>query len=226
MLTALQSRFALAHSKLAAVENHRYARWADKVRHVPTTMTLIPPKVDPRVLATVQEALLQERQVVVAYTAPNDKKASDIPLHPLSLILRGTTPYLVATAYHYPDLRLYAIHRMKSATLTDEKIVPPKGYTTDGYLASGAMQFGSGKTIQLKAWVSNELGIYLAETPLSENQTIQSKKTRHLLTAEVTDSWQFHWWILSQGAGIIVVSPSHLKTSISKTLNAAVDNYK
>lgn len=107
MLTALQPKFALARSKLAAVETHRYARWADKVRHVPTSMSFVPPKVDAQVLATVQEALLQERQVLVVYTAPSDKKAGEITLHPLSLILRGSTPYLVATAYDYHDVRLY-----------------------------------------------------------------------------------------------------------------------
>ncbi len=226
MLVALQSKFALARSKLAAVETHRYARWADKVRHVPTTMTLIPPKVDARVLATVQEALLQERQVVVAYTAPSDKKAGDITLHPLSLILRGSTPYLVATAYDYPDIRLYAVHRVKSAALTDDKITPLKGYTTDGYLAAGGMQFGSGKTIRLKAWVSNELGIYLAETPLAETQTLKTKGDRHLLTAEVPDSWQLRWWILSQGDGITVVAPARLKAEITATLKAAAENYR
>lgn len=226
MLATLQPRFALARSKLATVGNHRYARWADKVRHVPTTMTLIPPKVDARVLATVQEALLQERQVVVAYTAPSDRKAGDIRLHPLSLILRGSTPYLVATAYDYPDIRLYAIHRMKSATLTGDKITPPKGYTTDGYLASGAMQFGTGKIIRLKAWVSNELGIYLAETPLSDKQTIRFNKGRHLLTAEVPDSWQLRWWILSQGAGIIILTPKHLRTELAEVLNTTYSNYQ
>lgn len=226
MLAALQPKFALARSKLAAVENHRYARWADKVRYVPTTMSLIPPRVDARVLATVQEALLEERQVQVAYTAPSDRKAGDITLHPLSLVQRGSTPYLVATAYDYPDIRLYAIHRMKSAVLTEEKIIPPANYDIDRYLASGAMQFGTQKTIRLKAWVSNELGIYLAETPLSENQTIQSKQGRHLLTAEVPDSWQLRWWILSQAEAIVVISPKYLRIEIFEAVHASAKNYE
>jgi len=226
MLTALQPRFALARSKLAALGNHRFAKWADKVRYVPTTMSLIPPKVDARVLATVQEALLQERQVLVTYTGPQDKKAGDIPLHPLSLIQRGSTPYLVATAYNYTDLRLYAIHRIKKAVLSKEPVVPPADYNIDRYLASGAMEFGSHAIITLKAWVSNELGIYLSETPLSESQTIKTKQGRHLLTAKVTDSWQLRWWILSQGVAIEVVSPQSLRKEIITTLNNAVAPYR
>lgn len=225
MLAALQPKFALARSKLAAVDSHRYARWADKVRYVPATMNLLPPKVDDRVLATVQEALLQERQVIVAYSAPGDRKARAITLHPLSLIQRGPTPYLAATAYDYPDVRLYAIHRISRATLTDEKITPPEDYTLDRYLATGAMEFGGGRTIKLKAWVSNELGIYLAETPLTENQTLRPKDGRYLLTAEVKDSWQLRWWILSQGDGISIISPSRLRVELLGIFRAAISNY-
>lgn len=225
MFAALQPRFELARSKLATLENHRYARWAEKVRYVPATLNLIPPKVESKVLATVQEALLQDLQVEVAYTAPSSKKAKVITLQPLSLILRGTTPYLVATAFEYPDVRLYAIHRMSRAALTERKANRPKNYTTDSYLASGAMDFGTGETIVLQAWVSNELAIYLTETPLSEKQTITFKQGRYLLIAEVKDSWQLHWWVLSQGAALTVISPERVRTGIAAMLRAAAKNY-
>ena len=225
MLDALKPKFELAKTKLAAMENHRYARWAEKVRYVAATVNLIPPKVDGKVLAVVHEALLQDVQLKIRYLSPSSKRPKELPVHPLSLIQRGATPYLAATAHDYPDVRLYAIHRIQRAEITDRKVVPPKGYTTDRYLAAGAMEFGGGTSIQLKAWVTNELAIYLAETPLSAKQTIQFKKGRHLLTAEVKDSWQLHWWILSQGAGLTIVSPAHLRDGIHKTLRTAAANY-
>jgi predicted DNA-binding transcriptional regulator YafY len=225
MLAALRAKFDLARSKLATLENHRYARWAEKVRYVSTTLNTIPPKVELGVFATIQEALMQESQVTVGYTAPRSKKATEITLHPLSLIQRGATPYLVATAFEYPDVRLYAIHRMSRAVLVENKSRRPKGYSTDGYLASGAMEFGGGGSITLKAWVNNELAIYLAETPLSLTQTIRFKEGRYLLTADVKNSWQLHWWILSQGEAIIVISPERIRSKIADSLNAASRNY-
>lgn len=225
MLEALKPKFELARTKLAAIGNHRYARWAEKVRYVAAVVNLIPPKVDGNVLATVHEALLQDFQLKIWYTSPSSKKPKELTVHPLSLIQRGATPYLGATAHDYPDVRLYAIHRIQRAEITDLKVVPPQGYTTDRYLASGAMEFGGGASIQLKAWVTNELAIYLAETPLSVKQTVQFKKGRYLLTAEVKDSWQLHWWILSQGAGLTIVSPAHLRDGIHKTLRTAAANY-
>jgi predicted DNA-binding transcriptional regulator YafY len=225
MLDALKPKFELAKTKLAAMENHRYARWTEKVRYVAAAINLIPPKVDGKVLATLHEGLLQDVQLKIRYLSPTSKKAKELTVHPLSLIQRGATPYLAATTHDYPDVRLYAIHRIQRAEITDLKVVPPKGYTTDRYIDAGAMEFGGGGIIQLKAWVTIELAIYLAETPLSVKQTIKFKKGRHLLTAEVKDSWQLHWWILSQGEGITVVSPAHLRDGIHKTLMTAAANY-
>jgi predicted DNA-binding transcriptional regulator YafY len=225
MLVALKPKFELARTKLAAMKDLRYARWPDKVRYIPSTVSLIPPTVDGKVLATVQEALLQDRQLEIRYTGHQSTKSKDLTIHPLSLIQRGMTPYLVATAYDYPDIRLYAIHRMQRAIMVEGKVEPPKGYTTDGYLASGALEFGGGPPIQLKASVTNNLAIYLAETPLSAKQKIRSNGSQYIVTARVNDSWQLRWWILSQGSAITVLAPGHLRQGISETLRTAAGNY-
>src|SRR5665213_204653 len=225
MVDARKPKFELARTKLAAMENSHYARWAEKVRYVAATLNLLPPKVDATVLATIHDALLRDFQLEIHYSAPNSKKPKELTVHPLSLIQNGATPYLVATTYDYPDVRLYAIHRIQHAKITDRKIVTPQGYATDRYLASGAMGFGGAIPIRLKAWITNELAIYLAETPLSAGQRVQSKSGRYLLTADVKDSWQLHWWILSQGAGLTVISPPHLRVGIVNTLTSASANY-
>lgn len=225
MLAALKPKFDLARTKLSAVDTHRYARWAEKIRYIPATQTLLPPKVQPRVLATVQEALLNDLQLEVAYTGPQSPKAQDLTLRPLSLIQRGSTPYLVATTFDYPDIRLYAIHRMSRASVTSEPTAPPPDYKIDTYLATGALNFGAGATIILKAWLEDDLAIHLTETPLSNDQKMIYKNTRHHLTATVIDSWQLRYWILSQSAGITIISPVSLKTAIAETLKTASANY-
>lgn len=44
------------------------------------------------------------------------KAASTYHLHPLALVVRGPVTYLVATASDYPDVRLYALHRIQRGT--------------------------------------------------------------------------------------------------------------
>lgn len=226
MLKSLAPKFALARKKLSAVDSHRYARWADKVRYIPAAQTLLPPKIQPTVLASVQEALLGDLQIEVTYTSPQSPKSKQYTLHPLSLIQRGSTPYLVATTFNYDDIRLYAIHRMSLVKLTSDAVVAPSGYSIDTYLATGALDFDPGDTITLKAWLEDDLAIYLAETPLSKDQEIKYKTDRHHFTATVTDSWQLRFWILSQSAGITVISPPDLKAHITDTLRSAAEKYR
>jgi predicted DNA-binding transcriptional regulator YafY len=225
LLQALAPRFALAREKLAALGTHPFSRWTEKVRSVPAALNLQPPRILPEVLATVQEALLRERRFTVAYTAPQAARAKEITLNPLSFIQRGPVPYLVATAFGYDDIRLYALHRMtRPHLLTAARHVPP-GYTTDCYLRSGALDFDPGVPIKLRARVSNELAIYLAETPLAPEQDLIPRANHHELRATVRDSWQLRFWLLSQGPALTVLGPDGLRQSIADQLRRAAEAY-
>lgn len=225
MLDALGPKFEQARKKLSALEEHPFARWSAKVRYVSANLATIPPGVDAKIMDAVYEALLAERQIDVEY-APFKEKAAPYTLHPLSLIQKGGTPYLVATAFDFRDVRLYALHRMRSARITERTVRVPKGYSIDQYIATGAMEFGSGDVLKLKAEVSDNLGIYLSETPISEDQRIDYRKGRWLLTAEVRDTWQLHFWILSQGAEITIVLPKSLRSRVRTAHEAAWKNYE
>lgn len=224
MLAALAPKFEQAQKKLATLQEHPLARWSTKVRYVPANLTTLPPKVGSNVMDVMYEGLLAERQIEVDY-APFNEKNRNYVLHPLSLIQKGGTPYLVATAFDFKDVRLYALHRMRSAKVTEEKGEIPDGYSVDRYISSGAMEFGSGKALKLKAEVGADLGIYLSETPIAEGQDIKYRHGRWILTAEVRDTWQLHFWLLSQGSEITVVSPKSLRLRIRAAHEAALKGY-
>jgi len=95
-----------------------------------------------------------------------------------------------------------------------EKAKRPAGFTLDDYLNRGGGQFGEGKIITLKAEISETLARLLEETPLSADQKIVSGKGRHRLSATVFDSWQLRFWILSQGADVVVRQPAGLRKEI------------
>ncbi|MBS0501450.1 MAG: hypothetical protein H6927_02290 [Burkholderiaceae bacterium] len=40
------------------------------------------------------------------------------------------------------------------------------------------------------------------------------------------DTWQLGWWILSQGAGIEVLGPGHLREKIAREIDAAHARYR
>ncbi|MGH8273785.1 MAG: helix-turn-helix transcriptional regulator, partial [Gammaproteobacteria bacterium] len=119
------------------------ARWGDKVRFVTPTLPLIPPTIDEAVLDVVQHALLDDRQLEVSYRGAGDSSAKQMTLHPLGIIQRGPVGYLVATAFDYEDIRVYALHRIRKAERLPDTARRPAGFSLDGYLATGAGQFST-----------------------------------------------------------------------------------
>lgn len=226
VLEALVPRFRQARGKLAALASENpAARWSEKVRQVAPSLPLLPPKIAEGVLETVQTALLADEQLDALYQRPG----SDAPvwqrLHPLALVQRGPITYLIATAFQYDELRLYAVHRIYEARLTGEPAQRPPDFDLDTYIASGALQFGNGEIIRLKARVSEELAYILAETPLSVDMQLVSDGNGKKLSATVPDTWQLRWWVLSQGEAIEVLAPTELQEEIAATLSAALKRY-
>ena len=226
VLRTMQPKFAQAKSKLAALsEQNKSAQWADKVCAVPSGLPMTAPIVDDEMLEMVQSALLENEQVEVIYLPfSNDPKT--LQLHPLGLVVRGSVTYLVATAFDYADVRLYALHRFQSAARTYEPAKRPKGFQLSQYVDEGALQFGAGGVLKLVAMVDDVLAKYLTETPLSPNQKIKPVGGRQELTASVVDSWQLHWWVLSQGPAIEVMAPKSLRERIKDSLLTASAAYQ
>jgi predicted DNA-binding transcriptional regulator YafY len=189
-------------------------------------MPLLPPHLDAEALGVLHEALLQEKQVDVVYQRPRaTAKPSELRLHPLGLVQRGPVGYLVATAFDYADVRLYAVHRFQRAVLTAENIHVPDNFSLDDYIAEGGLHFGNGESIKLDAWISMKLAARLAETPLAVDQKLTPKADHVRLKATVLDSWQLTWWILSQGPALEVLKPISLRKRIAEQLHSAAALY-
>ncbi len=225
-LSALEGKFSLAREKLAALPKIPHARWADLVRYVPPGLPFISPAMAPGVLPAIQEALLRQRQLQVVYLSAGSDAAKEQTLHPLSLIQQGARSYLVATAFDYEQPHLYAVHRIASATVLDDPALRPKGFSLDSFLAGGGAQFGSGGVIVLKARISDNLARLLEETPISKDQKIATRSGVQTLTATVQESWQLHFWILSQGPSITVLKPVALRKEIIAALESSLSHYK
>ena len=224
MLKTLQPKFDQARGKLSAIRDQPMARLSEKVRYVPASFAFQAPSLRPKILETIQQALVDEVQITVRYAAFR-KEAKELPMHPLAMVQRGNVPYLVATTFDYPDVRLYPVHRFESVEVTDQKIKTLEGFSIDDYLTSGAMDFGGGEPIKFRAKLSEALATYLAETPLSTDQKLSYQNEAWQVEATAHDSWQFNFWILSQGAELQVLAPKALRESVANQLAGAAAQY-
>jgi len=234
----IRGPFHRARKTLEALqEKNPTAAWFDKVRAVPPTQPMAPPHIDPAVYDILCHALLEGRQVKARYKPLGQLEGKEYLLHPLAMILRTPSLYLVATAWGYrksEDMRLYALHRFEQAEMLDDPVSPPDGFDLDREIERGLADFGErGAPIEIELLVSEELAAILEETPLAVRgmppksvQTMTPEPDgRYRVKARVNDSWQLRWWILEQNMGIEVIAPAHLRDEIATQLGQAAATY-
>ena len=225
VLRILKTRFDEASAKLQALKpQNRTARWADKVRTVAPALPMCAPEIDADALDALQNALLSDHQIEVLYKN-SDHKHVELRLHPLALVNRGHLNYLVATAFEYTDVRLYALHRFTAVKELHERCLRPVDFDIDTYLSEGGLQFGARSAITLEMRVSPSLADYLRESPLNEDQKIETGDGFAVISVVIPDTWQLRWWILSQGAEIQILSPADLRADVISALTQSLKNY-
>ncbi len=228
LVAELDAHFTAAEKQLAALPKSRgVPSWIEKVRAVPPAQPLLPPKINQKVQATVYEALLQSKQIQIAYHKRGATSQVEYTVHPLAIVQRGPVTYLVCTLFKYQDVLLLALHRILSAVLLEDKSKYPDGFRLDDYLASGALNFGKGERIRLEAIFSSEAAEHLHETPLSEDQQIKPLDAgRVTVSATVLDTPQLAWWLLAFGEGVEVVKPAALRAEMARTAEALARLYR
>lgn len=201
--------------------------WQDKVRVLPRGLQLNPAYVEPKVVDTVHDALLEGKRFTGEYLPKDCKKVETYEVNPLAIVYRSNISYLVSTLWDYSDIKQLAIHRIKSAQILDKKTTVPNGFDLDTYINNGEFSYPkSNKAINLEILIDAYAGSHLYETPLSDNQVIiQSKDGRYKIRATVKDTQELRWWLLSMGEYVEVVSPVKLRKEIIASLETSLSNY-
>lgn len=219
--------FRQAEQKLDALAEHSsLASWLDKVRIIPPTQPLLVPVIDESVEATLQEALLLDRQCLISYQRKDADKPDEYPINPLGLVQRGALLYLICTIKTYADPRILVLHRVRSAELLSSPVQRPREFDLDTYLSGGAFGWGAGNAIQLEVLFNPESGNHLYETPLSVDQVISIEPDGRLrVVAAVPENKQLLWWLLGFGEGVEVLAPKGLRESVARCLTLAARRY-
>ncbi len=227
-IEVLKPYFKSARQHLTTIPKAKnVSSWLNKVRTVPPNQPLLPPKIKAEVQRSVTEALLLEKQLQIKYKRRGEAKILDYRIHPLALIQRGSVIYVYARIGDYEDIKILALHRIESVEILESPTDYPDGFDIDKEIAKGRFDFGSGKTIRLKAKFSADAGEHLFETPLSADQVIDQQPNGDLLVkASVADTPQLVWWLLALGAGVEVLEPPTLRKKVASAHKDAARIYR
>ena len=121
---------------------------------------------------------------------------------------------------------LYALHRMQAAKMLEQDCRHKPAFNLADF-AEKEGHFGSATTIHFKARICKHLALILEETRLSKNQIISSANDSgfHEITADISDTWQFRWWILGECDRIEVLEPEELRLQIAESISKCNQQY-
>ncbi|MEZ8194746.1 helix-turn-helix transcriptional regulator [Vibrio cortegadensis] len=199
---SLDGFFQEAKHKLNPTGNSSKEReWLKKVRVVSETQPLLPPKISTETFNSISEALFHDRLLNIEYYNAKQEQKSVLVM-PLGLAQQGQRMYLVCRFDGYDNERSIAVHRVRKATVSSFGFERPKEFKLSQYDADGRFGFGEGELVKLSFSINKQVGRYLFETPLSEDQTIDEYDNKMNVMATVVESKQLKCWLLGFGDNV------------------------
>jgi predicted DNA-binding transcriptional regulator YafY len=210
LLKSMEGFFTQARSNLAPYSNAKREReWLSKVRVVSETQPLLPPQIKPGVFEQVSNALYSNLWLEVDYENAGGKR-SKVEVMPLGLAQQGPRFYLVCRYKNYDNERSLALHRIISAQASTLSFERPKDFNLQQYDNDGRFGFGEGKRIRLSFHIDKEVGYFLLESKLSEDQQVQELDDTYKITATVVESAHLQWWLRGFGDAVTKVRKKSL----------------
>ncbi len=220
----LRTYFVLADEKLK--ESKLYRAWMDRVRLISPVQPLVKPRIARSILVACYDAVLKGLRLQLKY----EKGAGTIKEYQadaLSIVVRGPVTYLLVKFEWADDVALLAMHRIRSAVVTEQKNLGAPDFDLDRFIQTGAFGFFPEGTELLRVHMYDGAGTHLLETPFSAAQELKEVAAgEHVLTVRTQITQQLKWWLLGFGERIEVLAPASLRREFKGRFQAASRRYE
>ncbi|MBL1321963.1 MAG: WYL domain-containing protein [Methylophaga sp.] len=221
-LELLQPYFHRARVVLNDQSDSLLRKWPDKVAVIERGLVLQKPEINPDVQRIVYQALLEEKPLKASYQPRGAESVKKYLMHPLGIVSRVGVIYLICTLWDYDDVKQFALHRFSHAEIIDDPINIHKNFSLTDYIEQDK-EFAykiEDKSIQLKVLFEAGTAAHLAETPLSENQTLTPQDDgRILLEVEIMRTLELRWWLLGFGNDVEIIKPESMRETFKNIAN-------
>ncbi|MDF0665114.1 MAG: WYL domain-containing protein [Nitrospira sp.] len=219
---------------LEAVIRKVEAGLPDKVRnHLERIVTTFAPLQRPvrayvsqrQVIESVRRALLRQLTIVLhGYRKPGEDP-QDYLVDPYQLILYQYGLYLSGYSHQAGALRMFALERIKSVTVTEDMFELPK--VPLAKRLDRAFGLIEEPPQEVKIWIAPEWVYFVKERSWHLTQMLKLQKDGSvILTMQCGGLDELTAWVLSFGPGAKVLGPQSLINQVSGQLTAAAQSYR
>ena len=203
------------------------SHWPEKIRVIARGLDSQRPELNPDVLESVTEALLNNHPCEIIYQARRWPEPEVINVHPLGLVFREPNTYLIATIDGRENVRQLPLHRMHNVKVLPEQAQTPKGFDLDKFVADGEMHVLHSKdVVKLKLRCDKPEMSHLIESPIGQNQQItEQSEDDFILSVTLADSKDLRFWLMAQSPYISILEPLALKSEIRELLEQSIKRF-
>jgi predicted DNA-binding transcriptional regulator YafY len=216
--TEVQSALNSALNKVASAlppQGHAYVRALDDL----FSIGLGPHKNYQQYKTTVDvitQAIDKRRTAQIRYFSASRGSTSRREVDAYRLWYAAGGLYLIAHCHLRQDVRLFAVERIRSITITDHPYQMPLGFDVEQYVRDALMVM-RGRRIDVELLFSKKVAAWVKDKLWhSSQETFPMKDGRLRMTLKVADTDELVGWILSFGSQVRILRPDTLKKKIKE----------
>jgi predicted DNA-binding transcriptional regulator YafY len=161
-------------------------------------------------------AITDKRTVQMRYYSASRNVTSRREVDPYRLRYVDGALYLIAYCHWRKDVRMFAVERIRSLTLTDHPYQMPLHFDVDAYVED-ALVVMRGKRIEVGLLFDKPTAAWAKDRTWHPSQRLKPMKDGTLrMTLTVADTRELLGWILSFGTGVSVVQPDSLRLAVQE----------
>jgi predicted DNA-binding transcriptional regulator YafY len=162
----------------------------------------------------ITQAIDKSRTAQMRYFSASRGTATRREVDPYRVWYAGGGLYLIAYCHLRKDVRLFAVERIRSITLTDHPYQMPLGFNVEEYVQD-ALMIMRGRRINVELLFSKQVAAWVKDKLWHSSQQILVMKDGGLrMTLKVADTDELVGWILSFGSQVRIISPDRLRTKV------------
>lgn len=211
----VDATFTKLGSVLPAALARQVRKTMDWMQELPKNEKRLP------VLSTVAEAWVAQRRLRIRYRSLLAEEARERVIEPY--YIEPAAPehdsYLIGYCHLRKQIRTFKMGRIERAELTSETYTIPSDFDANKFFSSSWRVIAGGevKTVRLRI-VDPEIVRIMEETAWHPSQVLKMQKDGSMmLTLKVSNTVDFHSWILGWGEKIEVLEPQELREEILQT---------
>lgn len=171
-------------------------------------------------------AISSNKTVEAVYYSASRQAETRRRIDPYTLYHADGTWYLIGYCRLREQILIFALHRFKQLTITDQSFIRPKDYSPKTYMGQ-AWQAWRGPAQELELWFSPALAPVVAERTWHPSQSLTPQEDGSLLMRlQVDGIEEVIGWILRWGPECEVVSPPGLRREVAARIAAMAGRYR